>query len=508
MPVDEVSFREGPEFSSFTSYQTVCKEEGSISVFIILAFLLAFFLFTYWKNRTTERAELEHPPEKPPPAIGAIYHPLKDPKWYKVYKIFIRPFAPSTQEDIVGVVFFFWFIMTIPMAITRYYEKRWAQEVTAEQGTLNVISSLMGCKSLNITVIAYTGPISDDPVPNPERGSGEELDPIFKLHLLGGILWLLFGFLQIFRARSGWSTNREIQLKIHRMFGMFVAIPALANHLFHTLKIVLRNPVNQQFPIMVTYYSVLFDSFLMCILGVRDMMNSKRIHPDPYPAIENSLKHGKPVPPEWKTALELRNRHKLRMAFCYFHSIFGSGPIRVTAWLLWLVGKFLNPYWQQRVDRGVCQSDAAIMGDATNCWIPVFVNLAWSQLLILWIEWLYVSVPGTEMSLESCPIDAKVFKKKIEGITLGSLVLLVVLLFEPLDDIVFWLIPPFSLYSRVNTWRWLIAEEVEKPPESPPSGGSHIKHFYKRKKFIVHSYLQNAYYGGDLYAHLEHPHED
>jgi hypothetical protein len=47
------------------------------------------------------------------------------------------------------------FITTIPMAATQYYENRWAHHtLLVLQGPLNVISLLFGCKSLDLNAVA------------------------------------------------------------------------------------------------------------------------------------------------------------------------------------------------------------------------------------------------------------------------------------------------------------------------------------------------------------------
>jgi len=144
-----------------------------------------------------------------------------------------------------------------------------------------------------------------------------------------------------------------MQKKVHRYFGRVVAFPSLLAHLYFVLRISLRNPVNQIFAIRAQYYTTLLDSLISATLGIWDMRQ----------ALNLEKKKDQISGEEKKRVGVLRNRHKLRMAFCYFQSIFGSGPIRLTAWLLWLFAKFLPLPLQMRVDRGVCQLAAGGKGE-------------------------------------------------------------------------------------------------------------------------------------------------
>ena len=135
-------------------------------------------------------------------------------------EIFVAPFISDSMESFIAIIFFAWFVMTIPMGITRYYSKLWMNELIAQQGPFNVLAYLIGCKSLEFDTMQYTTEIQHDPNVVPERGSPEELDWVFLYHLLFGICWLTSGFMQIFWARSGWSVSWKCkaQMKIFKFF--------------------------------------------------------------------------------------------------------------------------------------------------------------------------------------------------------------------------------------------------------------------------------------------------
>jgi hypothetical protein len=142
--------------------------------------------------------------------------------------VFILPFVPSSLETFVLAIYFGWFTMTISMGITRYYEKRWANDVLAQQGPLNVMAGFLGCKGIPIDVIPYALQIPESntskggfsfPGFGPKKSSEEafcdknplecsaDIDFYFGHHLAFGIIWLTFGALQIYLARSGWSVR-------------------------------------------------------------------------------------------------------------------------------------------------------------------------------------------------------------------------------------------------------------------------------------------------------------
>lgn len=117
------------------------------------------------------------------------------------------------------------------------------------------------------------------------------------------------------------------------------------------------------------------------------------------------------------------------MGFCYLDSIFGSGPIRVTAWLLWLIAKFLPHNVANRIDRSVCQ-EKGIGGDASQCTVPVFINLAFGHLLIAWIQLIFISSPFINID----EYDLKWIKRRFQYALLFVPLFILVVLFPRLDD--------------------------------------------------------------------------
>eukprot|EP00562_Extubocellulus_spinifer_P002113 CAMPEP_0178489204 /NCGR_PEP_ID=MMETSP0696-20121128/10256_1 /TAXON_ID=265572 /ORGANISM="Extubocellulus spinifer, Strain CCMP396" /LENGTH=492 /DNA_ID=CAMNT_0020116999 /DNA_START=68 /DNA_END=1546 /DNA_ORIENTATION=- len=386
------------EITRFTgySYDAMCKE-GSLTAILAILVLSVLFLFRQLLHISTNRRD-----RKETDQCSLLCHPKRDGFLFTIEQTFIAPFVSDSLESFVAVIFFLWFILTVPMGITRYYDKYWAHEMLAQQGPLNLLAHFLGCKGLDMMAMKYTDVVSSpDEVENstegglfgwkkspksvdpgllsePERNSPEELDPYFTAHLIAGLGWLFFGFVQIFWARKGWSTNTEVQHKIHRLFGYCVALPALFCHLFFASRMILRNPVNQVGVIKSLYISTVFESVLSCYIGIGYMRKAKR-------ATDTTRKE------------RLKQMHKVRMTFAYFQSIFGSGSIRIAAWILWVVGKFFGPEMQARIDRGACQTSACDrnqqLGSAEDCWVPVFLNLTLTTGIVLWLRWLLLCLP-------------------------------------------------------------------------------------------------------------------
>lgn len=67
--------------------------------------------------------------------------------------IFVLPFVPRNISSLIMWVSVSFFTITSLMAVTRYYESKWAHDVIVLQGPLNMISHMLGCNSLNLTAV-------------------------------------------------------------------------------------------------------------------------------------------------------------------------------------------------------------------------------------------------------------------------------------------------------------------------------------------------------------------
>ena len=101
-----------------------------------------------------------------------------------------------------------------------------------------------------------------------------------------------------------------VRNKAHKLFGMFVALPAFLCHIVMASRIAFRNPVNQATFIALQYWAMIAESLLLCANGIYFARQKN------YPM------------------------HTVRMFFTWVQSVVGSGAIRITAWVLWLIGKF------------------------------------------------------------------------------------------------------------------------------------------------------------------------
>ena len=200
-----------------------CKD-GTWTVFLAVGFFFFLFgahqaLYYYHRSLTShskhnnDEAKTDH----------------KNSFNYWMERIFIFPFRPVSLEVMVGTIFFAWFLLTIPMATTRFYEGRWGNQLVAQQGPLNIIAMAMGCEGLDINAISYamqgnftTAKVPEDnvfksllnglkkkrkspDVTDENLAYSPDIDFYFSHHLFFGLLWLTVGSAQMYLARKGWS---------------------------------------------------------------------------------------------------------------------------------------------------------------------------------------------------------------------------------------------------------------------------------------------------------------
>ena len=378
---------------------------------------------------------------------------------------FILPWVPSTIEIFASIYFFLWFCLTITIGIARYYEKKWTQEVFFQQGPFNyLVHALFNCSTVDMTLIDYTEEINHSSNQNPARQSPEELDPYFTKHLTFGILWLSVGFYHILNARHGWSSNPEINRAVHRWFGRLVAMPSYLLHYYYAWKMVLRNPVEQdpiikfQYigtlgmffrllsffePIIILKHIFSVDNAILCFLGL-NLIFLARKEKDP------------------KKKKELHGKHKTRMVFMYIESMFGSGTIRVTAWILWMIAKFCPRYIAMNLDRGVCQQSAAcrgqFLGSAESCWISTYINLSLGILLNLLLEYLFVKIPGNDFDKH----EYRIIKHRVNSVFKALLVIIPFILWKGHEDSLFGKIIYYGGFLLSMKSRMVVSSIVSK----------------------------------------------
>mmetsp|Transcript_14229 Transcript_14229/g.24177 ORF Transcript_14229/g.24177 Transcript_14229/m.24177 type:complete len:269 (-) Transcript_14229:1019-1825(-) len=236
-----------PPAIKLTSRDDMCDERGGIT-FIILIAILVLYLATRYHILISGSVPLKN-----------VTSPLYDhdkPKqstfrrfMLTLEKIFVLPFVPSELDSFVMWMFMWFIAITIPMAVTRYYESRWAHDLITLQGPLNLISYyVFGCGSLDLTAIPYSEVVEEAPPrfpPPPKSDKWGRIDYFFCYHLGIGIMWLIVGFIQIYKAKAGgWSLFHKTNWKAHRVFGR-VAILIVCAHIFMMAIMTRENPVNQ-----------------------------------------------------------------------------------------------------------------------------------------------------------------------------------------------------------------------------------------------------------------------
>lgn len=219
---------------SFSSMEAIC-EEGSLSVLFVIVFFFIIFatkqiVHLKRKHKHSKGSKTVHGimTEASASFMGTIGHHVEE--------IFVKPFVPTSLENMVTTIYFCYFFLTITMGVTRFYEKHWANDPLAQQGPFNLLSWAFGCESVGVAGLVYTPKMPDlllnedakrqglfrfiktrllnkaAPNDSPEaiqKRYFESIDWLFTLHLLMGTAWLTIGFLQIAWARTGWSVSRR-----------------------------------------------------------------------------------------------------------------------------------------------------------------------------------------------------------------------------------------------------------------------------------------------------------
>jgi len=358
-------------------------QEGSLSIYIAIFFFLFYVLFKHFLyHRTADWLE-KFKGIAQPNSLGG-----------KIERLIIKPFIPNNIETFIVIYSVVWFLLTIQMAVTRYYEQRWVLEMLSQHAVLNFISWIFGCSTTDVQSVVYTNRLGGDDQPKKkqhnflsvlnkkdddsvvyqkeERQYFDEIDLLFTLHLTFGMLWLCAGFLQIWLAQTGWSRVREVRHKAHRIFGR-LSVFCLIAHITMASYMVYSNPVKQSRWIQLMYGATILAAIERTYKG---------------------LKHGKLGRKGHTASINL---HKAAMTRNYVWTTFGSGAIRLTSWLLWCVGKFFPFETRIKIDRGECQTHARLLGstfigEADNCLQPVFHNIVATWLLQNWIDWIFLSM--------------------------------------------------------------------------------------------------------------------
>ena len=141
-----------PPAINLTSWDDMCVERGGIT-FLILIAIIIFYLGVRYHILMTGGEFLKK-------VTSPLYnHDMPGVSNFRKFmmtleRIFILPYVPHQLDSMVMWMFMWFIAITIPMAVTRYYDSRWAHDLITLQGPLNLISYyVFGCESLNLTAI-------------------------------------------------------------------------------------------------------------------------------------------------------------------------------------------------------------------------------------------------------------------------------------------------------------------------------------------------------------------
>mmetsp|Transcript_16141 Transcript_16141/g.34892 ORF Transcript_16141/g.34892 Transcript_16141/m.34892 type:complete len:506 (-) Transcript_16141:436-1953(-) len=451
-----------PPFSLSFSWSDTCKE-GSLSVYLAIFIFAVVFtvrhVLHYFKDVKAGGTR----------NLGIVSHHAmlaNAGRWTKVTRwlsktleeIFVKPFIPPSVGWFIFLYFGSWFLITIPMALTRIREKRWAFKMLTLHGLPNSLSSLFGCASVDLTSINYTdaldGPHQEDEL---QQDYFKEVDFLFTCHLTLATLWLLIGCVQILLSQPFWSTDVNFRRRWHRPFGQWVALPSLCGHIFMAITMALKNPVKQHWSIQIMYLSFIVQALERTYKGVGYAIKAKVAREDG----------------NEKKSKEFTKRHKVKMVTNYIWTTFGSGAIRLASWILWCIGKFFPFETRIKLDRGECQTYAKelgseFVGQADQCLPSVFHNLFLTLLLLNWVEWIFFCV--LEQDGEAHPADKKEVKVRVQNYAMVLVIhVTLLILFPGSHDVVVLFAIFLSAIAGTPYFSQFIASIIKESSSTEPS---------------------------------------
>jgi hypothetical protein len=131
----------------FSSLDAMC-ETGGITIIILIVIVVGVLVFQYllchgsFNGMENPSTILDNDDDGNQSTIRRFIRRTLE-------KIFVLPFVPVDLSSYVMWIFMWFFITTIPMAATRYFESRWKHDTLVLQGPLNLISLMFGCKALD-----------------------------------------------------------------------------------------------------------------------------------------------------------------------------------------------------------------------------------------------------------------------------------------------------------------------------------------------------------------------
>ena len=119
------------------------------------------------------------------------------------------------------------------------------------------------------------------------------------------------------------QNNESDRRRAHRWFG-WVALVVLCGHIGMAAIMAWNNPVKQHAVIKLFYIIYIIENGLRRpYQGMKCAFSSQAVREHDEAASNN-----------------FRNQHKSLMVRMYVWTTFGSGAIRLSAWILWCIGKF------------------------------------------------------------------------------------------------------------------------------------------------------------------------
>jgi len=152
--------------------------------------------------------------------------------------------------------------------------------------------------------------------------------------------------------------------------------------------------------------------------------------------------------------------------------------------------------WRILIDRSVCQEraieDGYQMGSAEHCWKSVFLNLATTDLLIVWLEWIFLCIDFKKIIVKE---DQEATITKFKSLISLLTIFILCVAFDVSDTPLMILMFIYAIIVRLHSIRMVIHSFAITPAKKNSS-------WARAAKILKYFYLV------DEREEEDHPHQD
>jgi hypothetical protein len=145
------------------------------------------------------------------------------------------------------------------------------------------------------------------------------------------------------------------------------------------------------------------------------------------------------------------------------------------------------------------------MGSAEFCYKAVFLNLAFTDMLIMWLEWIFLCLPIAKFN----KADRAATTSKFKSILLLSVIyILMVFVFDSPDWLIKGIISIWAFVVKMHTFRMYIASFLHDPMEAQVGETTFDKTKRLAKYGLMKLYLIEEPDTDDDQDEDDHPHQE